>query len=478
MSTSQRTLGQRPLRSTPRSVVILTAGAVASAVLAVGLPDTTWARWAVALAIAITLLLVALEDADDGILAVLGYLLVLGLVRRLVSMVLPDPSDDPLLLVGPSMAAAYAVMAVAAGALRRRTPLMLLSVAFVALSVVSVFNVLDVGVKANARGLLFWTVPVLWFASGRLLADAALVRRLARLIAIIGTGSCLAGMYQVLVGLPAWDQQWFDERGYEALGIYGFGTLHPFGWAVSHTEFAQVAGIVMVVTGLELVDAVRRHARGAALLAGAALAISTGALALSAVRTAQLLTFAAVVVVILASGRVRARYAIGAVVVTALALSVAVRVLDVESWNVHGVPGLARRSLLFVEDPLGETSTLDEHVEITKHAFGQLDERPLGRGPAYGVPRNASDGVGFGAENDLGNAALAFGFVGLGIVIAVLVIGLQKAWRAARARPDLVTLATLGVLVLSLRYWWGGAHYSTAMFVWLLLGRIDRSDSS
>jgi hypothetical protein len=131
--------------------------------------------------------------------------------------------------------------------------------------------------------------------------------------------------------------------------------------------------------------------------------------------------------------------------------------------------------LLVFEDPLGETS-LDDHINLTRAALEELDNRPLGGGPAFAVPSTTIDGGGdvAGAENDFGNAALAFGFVGLGIVLATTVIALQKAWRAARQRPGLVTLVTLGVLVLSLRYWWAGSHYATTMFVWLLLGHIDR----
>ena len=202
------------------------------------------------------------------------------------------------------------------------------------------------------------------------------------------------------------------------------------------------------------------------------------ALALCSVRTAQLLAGIAVLVLVLAAGRVRVAHAVLAVGVVALLVVGSVRVLDVEDWHDHGVGGLVRRSLLLFADPFGgESSTIDAHLDLTRNAFTSLDDRPLGGGTAVGAPlRGTDDPATAGAENDIGNAALAFGFLGVAFVIGILVAGLQRGWFLAHRHPTVATLGALGILVLSLRFWWAGSHYATAMLVWLTLGHVDRPE--
>lgn len=457
---------------------LLATGAALAVVAAVALPDSVEARWMVAGLLASTLVFVALRHPVDAVLATTGVLLSLGLLRRLASMVLPDPPDDPFLLIGPSVAVALCAMTVLAGALRVRSPLALLTTAFAVMSLVAALNVRYASFEDNVQGLLFWTVPLLWFPVGRHLFDERERRRLLAVVAVVGAASSATGLYQVLVDLPPWDQRWFEDRGYAALGISGLNTIHPFGWSPSHTEFAQIASIVMVISGLGLVDARRSASSRLAVLSGAALLVSTGALALSAVRTAQMLLVAAVLVLVVASGVVRVRTAVAVVAVGALLVVGGVRVLDAESWSDRGVVGLVRRSLVGIADPFGESSTLGAHASLTRGAFEQLDERPLGSGPSYGTLSRDELQLGApGAENDLGNGALAFGIPGVLLVVALTVVGLQRTWVAVRRHPTLTSLAVLGVLVLSLRYWWTGSHYATAALVWLLLGSSDRPSS-
>ena len=466
-----RHLAPRP----PRTAALLIIGALVTVTAALALPDSTASRYVVAVLIGLTLLAVAVEDEADGVLAVMAFLIGLGLVRRLTSTVLPDPNDDPLLLVAPSMAAALCLFAVARGALRPRTPLLLMTAGVVALTVAGVLNTTGASMRSNAQGLLFWTVPMLWFPVGRLLGSAD-VRRLLRGVAIVGGASCALGLYQVLVDLPWWDQRWFDVRGYAALGVNGPYTLHPWGFSPSHTEFAQIAGMVLVIAALELRDSWRTRARGFAVVAASGMVVSAAALALSGVRTAQLLTGLAVVALVVASTGVRPRSALLALAAVALLVVGSARVLDVESWSDGGVGGLVRRSLLGFADPLDPaSSTLRAHVDLTREALGTLDDRPLGSGTAFGtLSREGEELSAHTAENDFGNAALAFGVPGLLLVIAITAVGLQHAWRRARHEQTVVALAVLTVLILSLRYWWTGAHYATAMGVWLLLGFTDR----
>jgi hypothetical protein len=459
----------------PRTTTILITGAVVATAVAVILPDSSSARWVVAALIGLTLLAVAIDDRVNGVIVLIGFLLCLGLLRRLLSMVQADPSDDPLLLVAPVVVGLVVLLLLRDGAARQPSLLTVLVGVFVVVSVVSVVNVVDLSVRTNAEGMLFWTVPLLWFPIGRHLVDEHLARTILRVVAVVGALSCLAGLFQVLVDLPPWDQRWFDNRGYVALGILGFDTLHPFGFAASAAEFAQTAAVGCMVCALELRDAWRRRATPALPLAAVGLAVALGALGLSAVRASQLLFAVAVVVVLLAARIVRPLHVAVALTVGALVLVGGVRILDVEDWRGGGVARLVQRSLLGLSDPLGETSSLEGQIDLTEVALRRLDDRPLGAGTAAAtVAGSRGEGAGFGAENDLGDAAFAFGFVGVGLVVAITAVGLHAVWRRARDHPTVVTLAVLGTLVLSIRFWWHGSHYAMAALVWLLLGHTDR----
>jgi hypothetical protein len=433
------------------------------------------ARYAVAGVMVLTLLGVVVEDHLSGILAVTGFLAVLGLVRRLVSMVQADPSRDPLLLVVPVVAAVLVLLAVRAGTLRRPSALTLAVAASLVATGLAVLGP-DYPLSEDLQSTLFWSVPLLWFFIGRAFLDDADLRRVLELVTIFGVAACAVGIIQATIGFPPWDTRWIEDRGYIALGIDGPHTLRPFGWSPSSSEFALTASFATVLCGVQLREAWRTRQRWLGALAGVGLAIAGTALLLSAVRTALLLTVAAAAVVAVASRRAHAGRLVVAMAACAVLLVGGTRLLDVETWPVSGVQGLVRRSLLGITEPLDpEQSTLRIHLEATELSLRRLDDRPLGAGLAYGAtdPRNRA-GTYVSAENDLGNSALAMGIPGVVLFAAMTVLGLRTIWRRVRATPTLVTLAALAVLVAALRFWWTGAHYAPSMLVWLVLGWADR----
>lgn len=477
---------------------LLVAGAAAATVAALALPDAGWARAVVATLLAITLVVVAWRNRTAAVLATAGFLASLGALRRLVSMVQADPADDPLLLVAPVVAVVLALLALRDGATRDRTPLTYGVAVFAAVTVVAVLNPI-LPLLDQVKGTLFWTVPLLWFPVGRLL-DADGVRRVLHLVAALGVGACATGVFQATVRFPAWDQRWIDERGYLALNIDGPDNLRPFGWSASAGEFALTAAIVAVLCGLLLADGIARRRPAMIAASTTGVAIAAAALALSAVRTAVLLGLVAAVVVAVAHRRASLGRVLGGLTLAVLVLVGGVRALDVESWQGRGFTANLRRSLVGLASPFDpEKSTLRAHIDLTEGAFRTLDDRPLGGGPGFGTTgspdggpteRERAEAESAGppapeaddeastqrrsAENDLGNALLAFGVPGGALVLIVTVLGLRSAWRGVCVRPDLITLGILGILVASLRFWWTGGHYAPAMLVWLVLGWSDR----
>ena len=77
-------------------------------------------------------------------------------------------------------------------------------------------------------------------------------------------------------------------------------------------------------------------------------------------------------------------------------------------------------------------------------------------------------------EYDPSNLAVAAGLPGLLAYIAVAVLGFRQAYRLARARPEPLFLAVLGVLVALFTQWLNGGLYAISMLPWLALGWADR----
>jgi hypothetical protein len=159
-----------------------------------------------------------------------------------------------------------------------------------------------------------------------------------------------------------------------------------------------------------------------------------------------------------------------AVTVGAVALAVLwflVSRINTDRMSDRGPSGMVRRTLRGLADPFGRDSTLQTHLDYFRDGVRAAIDRPFGIGTSAGTP------VGRGVENDVANGGLAFGILGLVGVVWCLVFGFVAAYRATARHRGVASLATLGVLVLSLRFWWNGAHYAPAALLWFLLGWAD-----
>jgi hypothetical protein len=135
-----------------------------------------------------------------------------------------------------------------------------------------------------------------------------------------------------------------------------------------------------------------------------------------------------------------------------------------------------RRAVVGLRNPFDTSdSTLPDHIRIARRGLERGWDEPLGTGT--GTTLNA-DGAGYArfkldTEFDVSNGAVAFGLVGILLTGVMLLWGLGLAAARAWRRPDLVHLATFGVLIISFRFWWNGGHYALAPLLWLGLGWVD-----
>lgn len=441
--------------------VLIFAGAVGALVAQPG-----GLRLAVAAA-GLLLVFVALQVPRSVVVGLIVWLVALGTVRRIASGVSPKEAyGDPLLLVG---AAAWVTLGVAAtrrGAFARRSRLTNAVLSLGAVLLLSAFNPLQGGLTVGLSGALLVVVPMAAFLVGRALVDERLLGQLLRIAAWLGVSVALYGLYQTFTGFPPWDATWIKNEGYEALNVGG--TIRPFASFSAASEYAGFLGIAVVIWVARARSAVRWP------VAAVALGLLGAALWYEAARGATVLTVAAVALVLTA----RAGLPLGRSLLVGacglLILPVVISQLAPGQFSDGAGDRLAEHQVAGLSDPFGEDSTLPEHIDRVALGIVGAVRDPLG----IGVGATTTSGDKFGGttattEADPGNVAVATGFPGLVAYLAVVVVGVPRAYRLAAQRRDATSLAALGIVAVTSLQWLNGGHYAVAFWPWLVLGWVD-----
>lgn len=445
---------------------LLLVGAV---LVSVGVASTSPRLLPAASAIPVAAVLagIGLRSHRRVVVLLLIWLAVFGTVRRLVLAPGALGGRDPLLLVAPAVLALLVVIAGHRGAFKHQSALTKSVLVLAGLVGCAALNPLQGGLAVGAAALLFVLVPILWFWVGRVLVDDSLLATTLQVVAFLALAGAIYGLFQVYRGFPAWDQRWIDVKGYAAL--YVGQSVRPFASFSSASEYVGLLAAGSVLWALKL-----RNARRA-LPAAAALTVIGWALIVASVR-------GAVVVVPLALGMTFAAargFGMGRIVLMGLA---ALFVLGLAISRFVPTAGDSQHSALVAHqvsglaDPFNpEKSTLPVHVEAFVNGLAEGFRNPVGQG----LGRVTIAGEKFGTatastEVDPSNVAVALGIPGLLSYGAVVVIGMRVAFRRARQRRDLLALAALGVILVTLFQWLNGANYAVAPLPWLLLGWLDR----
>jgi hypothetical protein len=459
---------QRAVRPAGATILLLAGGPVFGVLLAVMAKSAGSIRTIVA-AIALGILVpITLRWPQAGVVATLTFLSGIGLVRRLLIPVAGWSGSDPLLLVGPAVAVVLLVRRPQGNELRSiggALPAMV--AALLLLTGLEVFNPEGGGLLAGVTGLLFIAAPLLWFFVGVWLADDRLVAGLQATIVLV---ACLAagyGVWQTLVGFPSWDTEWIRVGGYTALQV---GVIRSFSFFTSSAEYAIcLTAAIMVILA--------RTMRGR-LSTLPALPLLVWALILESSRTMVVQGLAGILIMAaLLAGSVRRALVIavvGLVIIGVLDQLLAPHLLAVADTTsdpliAHEAGGLG--------DPLNpEQSTVQIHVDQVLTGFALALNHPLGLGTAgtnlAGLKVNE---LAVGAEVDIPNQFISLGILGGLLYVAIVVRTLAGVAGLALRRRDVVSIATVGILVVSFGQWLNGGYYALAPLVWLLIGSIGRS---
>jgi hypothetical protein len=440
-------------------------------IVAVGLSASLSGVWGaqlnrVGLAALITtvLVMVALRNPSLGSVLTLAFLVVLGLVRRLLIPLIGWSSFDPLLVIGPTVSLALVGRLV----LFQRRPLAAdwvskAVVALVAVSVVEIFNPLGGGPVAGAIGLLFVGAPLAWFFIGREVTGRSALLAVAWGTVALGVAVGLYGLAQSYIGFPTWDQAWIDLTGYKALNvrsaIRGFGTFASASEYMYFLAIALVIAVAAVLHGriwallpIPILAVAILYASGRGVLIAALVAI----VALAGLRARRLPLMVAIWLVA-GAGALGGWYALGGAAETAA-------IQSGDPFVIHQVGGLT--------DPLNpDQSTLTLHWQTVIAGASYAVHNPLGAGTATSnLASVKTGGTGFGTEVDVIDEFIDLGFLGGALFILVIAAVLAGVVRAYLRTHDVAAFCVVGVLIVGLGHWLTGGHYAVAPLIWFLAG--------
>jgi type IV secretory pathway TrbD component len=448
-------------------------GAISLGLLYAGraLVDPNRAHLVMAGGIIAVLVGIGLRSPRSLLYGLVVWLAALGLVRRLASEFSPAPQSDPLLLVEAAAVGVLLVGAAARGAFSNLTGLAKAVLALSLLVVLGAVNPLGGSLTAGLGSLYLILIPMLAFWVGRSICDDRTLATTLGLVAMLAVAAGGYGLAQTFSGFPSWDAAWISSGGYEALNVGGatraFG---PFSSASEYAIFLGIGFVAWLAFGFRLVR----------------LPLALGAVALLATaifyESSRGIIFTLVVAVaLMVAARRRLPIAVSAALAVAALFAVPFVTRSVTSSPTVSAgntgSALAAHQIQGLSSPLSsQNSTLGAHFSLFTNGLRSAIANPVG----LGIGSVTIAGSKYGAktvstEVDPSNAAVALGIPGLIAYLAVVGIAFFKAYSLASARRDALSIAALGLLVITLLQWLNGGQYAVAFLVWLVLGWVDRA---
>jgi len=211
----------RPLRRSFSIWWVPVQAAAAFTVLAIAAGGQVLRAWLL-MALVWVMALPLLVSLEAGLIAMMFFEPVRGLLRRVQYVFIDYSNSDPIHLLTPIVALlAFAVV------LRnhrleifRQTRLAPAVSVLLLIYFVQIFNPLQGGLYIGLSGALFMLVPVLWFYFGQAVKGDFL-RTALRLMVVMGLVTSVYGLYQLLFGLTSFDQFWLDHSEYNNFARVG-----------------------------------------------------------------------------------------------------------------------------------------------------------------------------------------------------------------------------------------------------------------
>lgn len=449
------------------------ASCIAALVLVAGplpyLMRSDHGHYITALLLTLTLVACSFYSQRGAIAATMVFLAVLGDFRRYAGFFEGYPTSDPLLLVAPVVAVILLGQALLRGRSAPPTAVSWLLLMLMALMGIEMLNPAQGGLQIGLAGALFYIAPLLWFWVARAFASLEFARHFMAVTIGVGVAAMLLGLYQIHFGLLAFELQWVQQIGYQALYISD-DIVRSIGFFNSSAEYQRY-----LVVSAATVFALWMSQRSRVVLL---LPLFLAAIFLSAARGPVLMVLLAMTTVWAISARSvmswLPRFTLAALIGGA-ALVGSLALLHGGRFGDRVAPLVDRQVSGLLEPANQEKSTATGHLQMLEDGIMTGIKSPAGLG--LGATTEAAEKYGghiLNAEVDLANVMIAVGVLGGVLYLAIVTLVLMRAvgwWRRGR---DPYALVLVGTLFGTLGGWLIGAEYSVSALLWFQIGLMDR----
>ena len=204
-------------------------------------------RWLGLTGMAWALAVPMLASLEAGLLAMMIFEPMRGLLRRAQYLFLTYTQSDPIHVITPLIT----LLAFVALVQRRRlqiffeTPLAKLVSLLALIYFLQIFNPLQGGFAVGFSGALFILVPMAWFYFGTEVKPE-FMRKAMMAIVVIAFLTSLYGLYHLAVGFPAFEQYWLDHTdNYDSIAVGKIKrALATYSSAEEWGRYIQVGAII------------------------------------------------------------------------------------------------------------------------------------------------------------------------------------------------------------------------------------------
>jgi hypothetical protein len=401
-----------------------------------------------------------------AIVLVFIYVSLMGDIRRYIVVQSGPVSNDPLLLVGPAVAAACILMAFVKRQFILRTPTSKLLLVLMSMMALEVLNPLQGGLTVGLAGGLFFVVPLMWFWVGQAWGSAEFLEKLLfRVFVPLAVLASLLGLMQAYFGYLHYEALWFRITTESA----SRPDMRPFSFFSSWSEYAFFvdAALVLVLTPL-LVNRFRVVTLLAPLF-GFALVIQTVRESIAGV---------VVALCVLWAGQGRSKAAIGSRLILAVVFAAVSLGLGLNMLREADVSKEIEKNITHTADGFldVENSTAGSHLALMQQGLIYGVTNPIGLG--LGGPTIAGlKAGGFSSEIDVSDMAIACGIGGAILYLVLLALIVRSAVIDWRDHRRMTAFYVLGLIASQPGHVLGGGHYAITIIVWFTIGTFDRIQS-
>jgi hypothetical protein len=427
-----------------------------------------------------------LASLEAGLIAMMIFEPLRGLLRRAQYIFLTYTQSDPIHVITPLIT----LLALTALLQRRKlqilteTPFAKLVSILALIYFLQIFNPLQGGLAVGFSGALFILVPMAWFYFGAEVKPD-FMRKAMVAVVVLAMLTSLYGLYHLAVGFPAFEQYWLDHTdAYESISVGKIQrALATFSSAEEWGRYIQVAAIIAFGFGAGTTH--KLHKAGW-FFCGGALSVM---LLFTGQRTAIFgLSLGVVGLIVLGARSLGSGVARVAVVLTPILLIALLAKAptndDVMSRSDDDKFGtVLSHSTRGALDPTHEDSLQERFKTWTYLATDVLPKNPLGMGigaTSLAVTRTDKSAALPPIDSYFISSVITCGLPAAILFLVILIRATQVSWKRVRHSSDAqmtqvwrVIAALMPALILNSLFGNTFTLYSVAPVGWLIVGWIS-----